>query len=685
MNQASTKARETGEDAIIVKRVTDELREASDSEIEEAIQFVDPMVLRGLVYQLTGDEAIAATQTATDWFFFFNLNLLADPEDVAMVQRKAADLLKSYRDGEAEEIPLGPRERLPRSLGLSAGVDPDETEIEMWEEHTALDPCARSPRWEERPADEKLEQFNVVVIGAGMGGLHAALELKRLGLPFTVFEKNSEVAGTWHENRYPGARVDTASRIYAQLHAVDFDWSETFATQAENERYFNWVADHYELRENIELNTEVESAAWREDEGIWEIRAKGPDGERVVHANAVFTAVGFLSRPNVPAFEGLEDFEGEAFHTARWPRELDLAGKRVAVIGSGCTSYQLMQAIAGQPVQTYLFQRTPSWVFGVEGYLQKNPPQAQWMERNFPYYTNFSRFRLTFLFGPDCFGPPFNVEPDFEHEFARSETNKLLWEERMEYLRETLRERPDLLEKMTPSSPVLSSRPVLCEADDNILHVLLREDLELVDAGIERITAKGIVTPDGREIPVDVIVFATGFKAQDFLWPMEVRGRGGQTVEELWQKDGPRAYLGAMLPGFPNLFTIYGPNSSPYSGGTPSDYTEYTVRFGLECIRGLIEGEKQAVEVSADAYWRFAEEHDRWEAIKVYMDPRTRTYFHNEHGRSPANAAIDVRKYWGWLRSPTGPRPGKAPIWEGGPVEETTELRPYFGEDLKVS
>jgi 4-hydroxyacetophenone monooxygenase len=248
-----------------------------------------------------------------------------------------------------------------------------------------------------------------------------------------------------------------------------------------------------------------------------------------------------------------------------------------------------------------------------------------------------------------------------------------------------LGDRPDLLEKMTPTSPVLSSRPVLCEADDNVLHVLLRDDVELIDTGIERITAKGIETPDGKEIPFDVIIFATGFKAQDFLWPMEIRGRNGQTIEELWQEDGPRAYLGTMYPGFPNLFSIYGPNTSPYSGGTPSDYTEYTVRFGLECIRGLIEANKQSVEVNQDAYWRFAEEHDRWEAIKIYMDPRTRTYFHNEHGRSPANAAIDVRKYWGWLRSPTGPRPGQPPIWQGGPIEESTELRPYFGEDLKVS
>lgn len=269
----------------------------------------------------------------------------------------------------------------------------------MFEASTGVEPFTHGLSWESEPAPEPLEHFSVAVIGAGVGGLNAGVMLQRAGIPFTILEKNPEVAGTWYENRYPGARVDNPSRAYVHAYGADHDFPGMFTVQAENERYFNWVADEFSLREKIEFRTEVESVVWHEDEGVWELRAQNPDGERVVRANAVISAVGFLSRPNLPEIDGMDDFEGEAFHTARWPADLDLTGKRVAVIGSGCTGSQLVQAIAGEPERTHLFQRTPSWVFGVEGYLSDFPPEAAWLNRNLPYYTNFTRFRLAWLFG----------------------------------------------------------------------------------------------------------------------------------------------------------------------------------------------------------------------------------------------------------------------------------------------
>lgn len=670
--------------AEITKPISAELRAATDEQIEAAVAASDPMVLRGLLYQLTGDEEVPATATDPVEFLFLEMQFVIDPDQLAVLHRKAVELLKSLRDGDADEVPFGPRERLRASLDLTSGVELEDCEAEMFEASTGVEPFVHGLSWERQPEPERLGAFSVAVIGAGLGGLNAGVMLKRAGIPFTILEKNPAVAGTWYENRYPGARVDNPSRAYVHAYGADYDFPGMFTVQAENERYFNWVADEFELREEIEFETEVESIVWHEDDGEWELRATGPAGERVVRANAVISAVGFLSRPNLPEIEGMEEFEGESFHTARWPEDLDLAGKRVAVIGSGCTGYQLVQAIAGVPERTYLLQRTPSWVFGVEGYLSDFPPELAWLNRNLPYYTNFTRFRLAWLFGPESLRAAYELDPEFEGEGARSAHNQKLRDDQLAYLEGVLAERPELIEKMSPASPPLSSRPVICDADANVLHALARGDVELVDTPIKRITATGIELAGGEEVPLDVIVFATGYKASDYLWPMEVEGREGVRLEELWAPDGPRAYLGAMLPGFPNFFMLYGPNTNPYAGGAPVDYEEYVTRFALECCRGLIEGERRTVDVSADAYRRFGEEVDRWEAFKIYQAAGVRTYFQGRYTRSPVNGPIDMRKIWAWLRSPVEPRPDAPPPFQGGPVQEDAGLRPYFGGDLIV-
>jgi 4-hydroxyacetophenone monooxygenase len=277
----------------------------------------------------------------------------------------------------------------------------------------------------------------------------------------------------------------------------------------------------------------------------------------------------------------------------------------------------------------------------------------------------------------------FRVDPDFDDPYAVSAINKRIRDERIEFMKEKLATRPELLEKMVPAGPPMSSRPVLIDDDDSVFEALLRDDFTLVSAGIERITHTGIVASDGNEYPADVIAFATGFRSNDYLWPMEIRGRGGQPLEDLWSTDGPRAYLGTMLPGFPNLFVIYGPNTNPFGGLNVVDIEEFVTRFALECIRGLIEQDKRTVDVTSDAYWRYNDELDEWEATKPYKDPRVQSYYTNEFGRSAVNSPIDARKMWGWLRSPTGPRTG-TPGFPGSEAGDGRGLRPYFGEDLVI-
>lgn len=651
-----------------------ELLSASDETIEDAVEHADALTLRGLLYFLTQDEELLAMRTAGTISRYTLGSGLADEDDVPRLRAKAARFLKAYRDGGAGDLDMGSEDLLVRSLALSAGVEIPAHEREIWLEEAAFDPWVRGITWPSAPTPEQLAGFTVAVIGTGLSGLNAAAQLKRAGIPFVVIEKNPEVGGTWFENQYPGARVDTPSRGYTHTFGVNYAYPYAYCPRDENLKYMQWVKTEFGLREHIVFDTEVTSMIWDDAAEMWEIAAHGPSGARSWRVNAVISCVGFLSRPSIPAIEGVDSFAGTACHTAQWPAGLDLAGKRVAVIGSGASGYQTIPEIAKVAAHTVLFQRNPSWCFEDPAYVKALPPQATWLDRNFPFYVNFARFRLSSQIAPDAARTSLAVDPAFEDPHTVSAANKAVRDKCVEFVRRKLASRPELIDRMIPNAPPMSSRPIRVDANDSIFDALVTDSLTLVSDRIERITPAGIVA-GGVEHPFDVIVFATGFKANEYLWPMEVRGRGGLHVEELWAKDGARAYLGAMLPGFPNLFMSYGPNTNNFGGFQVIDLLEIVTRFALQCIAGLIVSGRRSVDVTSEAYWRFNDELDREEKKMVYMDRRAQNYYQTGAGRSSVNGPIDIRRMWRWLRDPTAQPAG------------TTDagLRPYFGEDLIVA
>lgn len=643
----------TAEQRSVGEEVRAELLSASDAEIDDAVGYADPMALRGLLYQLTGDDEVAATTVGpAPGYVGGNLGFgLTDPADAKLLRAKAARYLKDYRDHGATPVGPGPRDRLPRSLSLAGGMDLPEQDVELWLEEVSLDPWARGLRWD-GPPPRRLADFSVVVIGSGMGGLNAAAQLKHAGFRFTVIEKNPNVGGTWFENRYPGARVDSPSRAYTHILGVEFDTPSPWCSQQENQRYFEWFADRYGLREHIVFDTEVVTVDWHEDTATWEIVADGPHGRRVFTADAVISAVGLLSRPSLPGLDGMRDFRGPAFHTAQWPAGLDVSGKRVGVVGTGCSGVQLVPELAKPAGHVTVFQRTPQWLFEHIGYLSPFPEQVRWLDRNLPYHAHFMRFRTNWLLGPYLSGPLREIDPEFIDPHARSAVNKQIRDERIAYIAKKLADRPDLIDKMIPPHPPFSARPVQVDADYNLYDALLRDDVTLVTDGIEHITPNGIRTVDGTHHDLDILVYATGFKANECLWPMRVTGRDGRTAQQLWSVDGPRAYLGTMLPGFPNFFLVYGPNMNPYGGLGVVNHQEMATRFLLDCLKELVLRDKRSVDVTTEAYWRYNDQLDRRETFKIYKDPRASSYYRNEHGRSAVNCPFPGNEMWHRLRHP---------------------------------
>ena len=652
-------------------RVKNELLSATDAEIDDALQYASPMVLRGLLYQLTGDAEVISMPPGPAAKFGVGREMVHDA-DADLLKAKGAAFLKQYRDSGAGEIDIGPKERLRQSLSLTAGHEIPEADLHIWQEEAAFDRWARGVHWQDGSPPRTAQEFKVAVIGTGISGLNVAVQLKQAGIPFVVFEKNPEVGGSWYENRYPGARVDTSSRGYTHLFSYDYAYEYSYSPRDHNLRYFKWVADNFNIRGDILFNTEVTAMHWDEATAKWSLHATGPDGPQMAAFNAVISCVGFLSRPQLPAIAGMDTFAGHAFHTAAWPDGVDVKDKRVAVVGSGASGYQTTPVIAQTATQLSLFQRQPNWCLEDEIYLKTLPPQVLWLDRNFPFYSNYVRFRVGALINPDTSKAGIMIDPNFEDPHTLSLGNKMTRDMCVAFATRKLGSRPDLLEKMIPDFPPMASRPIRVDSDYSVYDALLRDNVSLVTDPIEKITPKGIVS-GGVEHEFDIITFATGFKANDYLWPMEVRGKGGVRIEEVWEKDGPRAYLGSMVAGFPNLFMCYGPNSNNFGGFTVVDLLELVAQFALRCVQGLIESGRRSVEVSEDGYWRFAAILDEMERKMVYMDPRANNYYQH-HGRSCVNGPLDIRRMWRWLNDPAG----------SPPAESDAGLRPYFGEDLLV-
>jgi 4-hydroxyacetophenone monooxygenase len=626
--------------------VREELLAASDEVIDDAVVHADLRAMRGLLYQLTGDEEVASARLNVD---DPATALAGGDDDTALLRRKGAEFLKTYRDRGAGEISIGPEDRLPTSLRLASTFELADDDMDLWIEELAIDPWARGLEWTTSPPRERLEAFTVLVIGGGLGGLNAAIQLKRAGIPFTLVEKNPDVGGTWWENRYPGCRVDTASRSYTNLFGVDWSYPYSHCPASENERYFQWVTDTYALRDDIVFETEVRSMAWDEDTSEWQVSVDGPDGERVLHANAVITAVGFLNRPKLPEIDGMDDFRGASFHSARWPEGLGTEGKRFAVIGTGASGYQMIPEIALDAEHLFIFQRTPQWLMPTPGYRSPYPPQVNWLDRNLPFYSNFMRFQaaISIRFLSDFS----EIDPDFDDPDACSAGNKAMRDVSIAFLERKLGDDPELVRTMTPPHPFLSARPLAVDTEYSVLDVLRNDNVTLVTDGIRRVTETGIETVSGEHHEVDVIVYATGFHATEYLFPMTIIGRDGATIEKTWAEDGARAYLGCMVPRFPNLWMVYGPNTN--GGMHPASFHEVVVRYALECMEHLVTDDERAVEVTEAAYWRYNRELDERNANKVWSDPRAHNYYWTEFGRSAVMCPFYPWEIWHSLRHPS--------------------------------
>ena len=547
-----------------------------------------------------------------------------------------------------------PPEVLRKMMSFVAGAEiPDGYADFLTDELAIAGVSTKTPQWETPILKDAAKRLHVLVVGAGMSGLLTGIRLSQAGVDFEIIEKNVDVGGTWLENTYPGCRVDSSNHIYSYSFEPNHNWPQHFSTQPVLLDYFRGVADRYRLREKVRFETSVETMVWDEARAVWTVTVKTKDGAmRVIEANAVITAVGQLNRPRLPDVKGREQFKRPSFHSAQWRHDIDLTGKRVAVVGTGASAFQFVPEIVDKVASLTVFQRTPPWGFPVPHYHEDVEPGFNWLLEHVPFFDKWYRFWMFWMVtdgllpmvtaDPGWNGPPTGV----------SEVNQGFRDMIAMALAAQAPDRPDLVAKVIPTYPVGGKRSLL---DNGVwLAALQRPNADLVTDPITQITETGIITADGTERECDVIIYGTGFYASQFLAPMAIKGIGGADLHEAWGGDA-RAYLGMTTPGFPNLFMIYGPNTNIVVNGSIIFFSECSVRYIIGCLKLLAETDTAAMAPKVEVHDAFNEKVDKANSLMAWGAPQVTSWYKNEKGRVSQNWPFALVDYW---RATLAPDPG---------------------------
>ena len=470
--------------------------------------------------------------------------------------------------------------------------------------------------------------LSVGIIGAGPGGLALAIFLKKAGFhDFTLFDREDGVGGTWRINTYPGLACDVKSHLYSYSFDLNPNWSRLWAGQPEILAYFERCAQRYQLDSHLRLNTEISAARWDAEAGDWVLTTS--EGERH-RFDIVVSAIGLFTQPVLPDLIAEEAFSGTVMHTAHWDHDVELDGARIAVLGTGSTASQVVPELAKVADKVYSVQRSPTWVLPKPD--RPYTRRERWMFAHVPLAKKIYRTRL----------------------WWRSESNIAVIENGSDKTQEFKAIALRLLEsavqdeqlraRLTPDHPMGCKRLVF---SPDFIQTLTRPNVEVVSSPARALRSRSLVTEDGRELDVDVVVCATGYAAVDYLGQIEVTGEGGMSLHDTW-KEGAFAYLGMTVPGFPNFFMLYGPNTNVGSNSVIF-VLEAQARYVVRALKHLRRKRKSYVAVRPGTMAAFLADIDRWMQGTVWLT-RCSSYFRAPNGRVVTQWPRSARAFWAMTR-----------------------------------
>jgi 4-hydroxyacetophenone monooxygenase len=604
-----------------------------------------PALLMSVIH-LTGDASLLDRFPRPVYDFFADSRTGGyTPEDQAKLRDLARTTIEKYLKSDRKLPPPPDSDTAMKMMNFVVGVDiPPHYAPFLMEELAIEGADAKYPHWEGPKVSERKKGMHIVIVGAGMSGLLAAIRLKQAGVAFTIIEKNKDVGGTWYENSYPGCRVDTQNHLYSYSFEPNHEWPQHYSTQNILLGYFRGIAKKHDLNRHIRFETQVAEARFDEASSRWKVKVRDANGkEDTIVADAVISAVGQLNQPRLPDIKGVGSFKGPAFHSAQWRHDVELKDKRVACIGTGASAFQFVPEIAKSVKALKVFQRTPPWLAPTPDYHDDVGAGKKWLLEHVPYYDKWYRFFLFWLMTDGVYEmvkaePGWNG-PDTAVSAANLELRGML----IEALKPQVASRPELLDKIVPGYPFGGKRAL---RDNGVwVGALSRDNVQLITDPIIEINASGLKTADGKQHDVDVLIYGTGFHASTFLKTFNIYGRGGVELHDKWAGDA-RAYLGMTTPGFPNFFMIYGPNTNIVVNGSIVFFSECSVRYILNCLKLLAETGAATMEPKQGVHDAFNAKVDEMNAKMAWGAPQVSSWYKNTFGRVSQNWPFPLVDYW---------------------------------------
>ena len=629
----------------IAVTVAADQKSLNPEELRDQLAKADAGILVAVLAQLTGDAGVVDRYAGKISFTPDPPEQTGstDPETHTKLVEEVVTALESPRPTDA--VPSDDPELFaavaPLALGAEVGPEYVGLLLEQGGFHASQSVL---PRTAKLPTG-----FKVVIVGAGIAGMAAALECAAAGIEYEIIDRNDEVGGTWYTAVYPGIGVDTPSAYYSLSRDINGDWSSYYPQGAEYQRYLQSVADKNGLRKRTRFSTEVVALRWVEDRKMWEVNTVGADGTAAVsYANVVVPAAGYLNRPRWPELSGLETFGGVSIHSALWDPELSLRGKKVAIIGAGCTAVQIVDASVDEVEHLTVFQRQPHWVAPRRRLTDDVPEQRRWLNAHVPFYANWNRLK-SFWGTADNNYPVIVRDPEWAADhLSISPANDVLLQMCLEYIDRVFGAGSELAKKVTPDFAPYGKR--IIRDPGGYYAALARDHVDVESSEPARVNERGIVTQDGRQIDLDVIIYATGYYL-DFLSTVDIEGRNGIKLADVWG-DSPSAYRGGMVPGFPNMFISSAPNYSPGHGAGHNFGVEVMVHYVMECLQLMAERGAQTLEVKPEAFESYVRSIDDAMAQTVWCHTPTAHTYYRSGGRIVTAFPFRLIEVWQSHRAP---------------------------------
>ena len=610
--------------------------------LQAALADADLRVLLMVVFHYTGDEKWLAPPYAPrrDVSLIANEDAGLAPELQNEIRQTALELLSGDTP---PALPIPDEALLNRMMTHSLAEQVPPEYAPMMREQMGFKPLGDDiPRVAKKPVAP------IVIIGAGVAGLALAKLLSDIGLDYIILEKNADVGGTWFENTYPGAGVDTPNHAYSFSFGKNHAWSRYFSPQGEIQEYLAGKAEEFNIRPHIRFNTEVKRVDWQADTKTWRIEIAGPNGAGMLDAPLLVSAVGQISVAKLPAISGMDNFKGALFHSSRWPEGLDIKGKKVAIVGTGASSMQIAPSIADEVAELTIYQRSPQWARPIPRYHDHLSTGAQYLLEHVPLYAAWFRFTMFWRYG-DGLLPFLKKDPDWPHpERAMNRINDRHREEMAKYIEQKLAARPELIAKSMPSYPPYGKRILL---DNGWYDTILKSHVTLHAEGVAAFSETEIIGEDGNTCAPDIVIMATGFEVTKMASRLNITGPGGN-LSEVWNGDDPQAYLGISVPDFPNFFMMAGPTTGLGHGGSGMFIAECHAHYIATTISTMLNEGIEQMAATAAAQAEYMQHYNDGHADMIWMHPGMTTYYRNSKGRVYSVMPWRLVDYWHMTRAP---------------------------------